>query len=139
MQRLGCNRHIICHLFNLKVIIHSKTSLMKNDKSTIDLVSPKKLTFFQKLTSFCDYHKLIVINCTLTLFKYYTRYRIVHSTTKRIWDSLVSNTKPFFRYNSKKNVSGLAYQGNFAVNHMAQWNLFDVVNSVILKFPADDL
>ena len=22
-------------------------------------------------------------------------------------------------------------------NHMAQWNLFDVVNSVILKFPAD--
>ena len=24
-------------------------------------------------------------------------------------------------------------------NHMAQWNLFDVVNSVILKFPADDL
>ena len=25
------------------------------------------------------------------------------------------------------------------INHMAQWNLFDVVNSVILKFPADDL
>ena len=24
-------------------------------------------------------------------------------------------------------------------NHMAQWNLFDVVNSVILKFSADDL
>ena len=24
-------------------------------------------------------------------------------------------------------------------DHMVQWNLFDVVNSVILKFPADDL
>ena len=22
------------------------------------------------------------------------------------------------------------------LNHMAEWNLFDVVNSVILKFPA---
>ena len=28
---------------------------------------------------------------------------------------------------------------NLYYNHMAQWNLFDVVNSVILKFPADDL
>ena len=26
-----------------------------------------------------------------------------------------------------------------AINHMTQWNLFDVVNIVILKFPADDL
>ena len=25
------------------------------------------------------------------------------------------------------------------VNHMAEWNLFDVVNSVSLKFPTDDL
>ena len=24
----------------------------------------------------------------------------------------------------------------YIFNHMAQWNLFDVVNSVILKFPA---
>ena len=24
----------------------------------------------------------------------------------------------------------------FNINHMAMWNLFDVVNSVILKFPA---
>ena len=26
----------------------------------------------------------------------------------------------------------------FQFDHMAKWNLFDVVNSVILKFPADD-
>ena len=25
---------------------------------------------------------------------------------------------------------------NYYINHMARWNLFDVVNSVILKFPA---
>ena len=25
----------------------------------------------------------------------------------------------------------------FGFNHMAQWNLFDVINGVILKFPAD--
>ena len=25
---------------------------------------------------------------------------------------------------------------NLNPNHMAQWNLFDVVNSIILKFPA---
>ena len=28
---------------------------------------------------------------------------------------------------------------NIPANHMAQWNLFDAVNIVILKFPADDL
>ena len=28
---------------------------------------------------------------------------------------------------------------NYYYNHMAQWNLFDVVNSVHLKFCADDL
>ena len=27
----------------------------------------------------------------------------------------------------------------FKFNHIAQWNLFDFVNSYILKFPADDL
>ena len=28
---------------------------------------------------------------------------------------------------------------DYIVNHMAQWNSFHVVKSVILKFPADDL
>ena len=28
---------------------------------------------------------------------------------------------------------------NLNHNHMAQWNLFDLVNNVILKFPANDL
>ena len=27
---------------------------------------------------------------------------------------------------------------HFSNNHMAQWNLFDIVNSVILKFPANN-
>ena len=27
-------------------------------------------------------------------------------------------------------------QSNFCCYHMAQWNLFNVVNSIILKFPA---
>ena len=36
--------------------------------------------------------------------------------------------------------SGEAVVTRCSVNyHMAQWNLFYVVNSVILKFPADDL
>ena len=28
---------------------------------------------------------------------------------------------------------------SFSFNYMVQWNLLDFVNSVILKFPADDL
>ena len=33
------------------------------------------------------------------------------------------------------------YNGTYLynTNHMAQWNMFDVVNSVILKYAADDL
>ena len=32
---------------------------MKNDELITDLVLPKKLTSFQKLTDLCNYHKLI--------------------------------------------------------------------------------
>ena len=34
---------------------------------------------------------------------------------------------------SKGRIMGSDYENN----HMAKWNLFDVVNNVILKFPAD--
>ena len=37
------------------------------------------------------------------------------------------------------NKGNLYSKGNNKGNHMAQWNLFDAVNNVILKFPADDL
>ena len=42
---------------------------MKNDESTTDLVLSKKFTSFRKLTGLCDYHKLILNNRALTLFK----------------------------------------------------------------------
>ena len=34
---------------------------------------------------------------------------------------------------------GLILAISVECGQMAQWNLFDVVNSVILKFPTDDL
>ena len=37
------------------------------------------------------------------------------------------------------NKGNLYSKGNNKGNHMAQWNLFDAVNNVILKFLADDL
>ena len=37
------------------------------------------------------------------------------------------------------NKGNLYSKGNNKGNHMAQWNLFDAVNNVISKFPADDL
>ena len=37
------------------------------------------------------------------------------------------------------NKGNLYSKGNNKGNHMAQWNLFDAVNNVILKFSADDL
>ena len=40
----------------------NKGGLMKNDESITNSVLPKELTFFQKLTGLCDYHKLIVSN-----------------------------------------------------------------------------
>ena len=42
---------------------------MKNDESTTDLVLSKKFTSFRKLTGLFGYHKLIVSNRALTLFK----------------------------------------------------------------------
>ena len=68
---------------------------MKNDELTTDLVLSKKLTSFQKLTGLCDYHKLIVNNHVLTLFKSHMRYRIPHRTTKNIWGFLVFSTNQF--------------------------------------------
>ena len=37
------------------------------------------------------------------------------------------------------NTRSLRQTENLTANHMAEWNLFDVINGVILKFPADDL
>ena len=38
---------------------------------------------------------------------------------------------------NKSSVLGSQYKPeNLEVNHMAQWNLFDVVISIILKFPT---
>ena len=70
--------------------------LMKNDELTKDLVLSKKLTSFQKLTGLCDYHKLIVNNHALKLFKFHMGYGILHRTTKNIWGFLVFSTNQFF-------------------------------------------
>ena len=87
---------------------------MKNDELTTDLVLSKKLTSFQKLTG--DYHKLIVNNHALTLFKCHVRYGILQRTTKNIWGFLVFSKKQFFCDNSKKNAKGLASQRNLVVS-----------------------
>ena len=90
---------------------------MKNDESTTDLVLSKKLASFQKLTGLCEYHKLIVNNLALTLFKLHTWYGILHRTSKNIWGFLVSSIQTnFFCDNFKKNVEGLACQENFVVS-----------------------
>ena len=70
--------------------------LMKNDELTTDLVSSAKLTAFQKLTRLCDYHKLILNNQALTLFKCHMRYRTLHRTTKNIWGFSVFSRNQFF-------------------------------------------
>ena len=50
---------------------------------------------------------------------------------------------PTWRYNIKLLTlhasKNLLKKNCFRFNHMAEQNLFDVVNNVILKFPADDL
>ena len=69
---------------------------MKNDESTTDFLLSKKLTSFQKLTGLCDYRKLIVNNRTVTLFKFYTRYGILHRATKNVWGFLVFSTNQSF-------------------------------------------
>ena len=89
---------------------------MKNDGSTTDLALSKKLISFQKLTGLCDYHKLIVNNRALTLFKCHTRYGILHRTTKSIWGFLGFGTNQFFCDIPKENGKGLACQGNFLVS-----------------------
>ena len=83
------HRDTFCHLFDLEIIIHSETGLMKgglikNDKSTTDLTT--------ELTSLCHQHKLIATNGAFTLFKCYTRYVKLLRTTKNIKSFLVSNT-----------------------------------------------
>ena len=55
---------------------------MKKDESMTDLVLRKKLTCYQKLTGLCDYHKLILSNHAITLFKCCTRYGTLHRATK---------------------------------------------------------
>ena len=90
---------------------------MKNDELTKDLVLSKKLTSFQKLTGLCDYHKLIVNNRALTLFKFHMRYGILRRTIKNIWGFLFFSTNQFFFCgNSKKNGKGFASQKNFVVS-----------------------
>ena len=71
-------------------------SLMKNDESTTDLVLSKNFTSFQKLTGLCDYHKLIVNNLVLVIFKCHTRYGILHRTSKNIWSFLIFCAKQIF-------------------------------------------
>ena len=95
---------------------------MKNDGSTTDLALSKKLISFQKLTGLCDYHKLIVNNRALTLFKCHTRYGILHRTTKNIWGFLVFNTNQSFCDNFKKNGNGHACQGNFVVSVLTKFS-----------------
>ena len=109
------HRHTFCHL--LKILFRkqlNKGGLMKNDELTTDLVLSKKLTSFQKLTG--DYHKLIVNNHALTLFKCHVRYGILQRTTKNIWGFLVFSKKQFFCDNSKKNAEGLTSQRNLVVS-----------------------
>ena len=69
---------------------------MKNDKSTTDSVLSKILTSFQKLTGLCGYHKLIVNNRALTLFKCHTCYVILRRTIRNIWGFLVFSPNQFF-------------------------------------------
>ena len=89
---------------------------MKNDELITDLVLPKKLTSFQEMTGLCDYHKLVVNNHALILFKCHMRYGILHRTTKKsgVFLSLVQTN--FFCNNSKKNGKVLACQKNFVVS-----------------------
>ena len=70
---------------------------MKNDESSTDLVLSKKLASFHlfKLTGLCDYHKLIVNNRALTLFKCHAGYGVQHRT-KNIWGFLVFSPNQFF-------------------------------------------
>ena len=56
---------------------------MRNDELITDLVLSKKLTSFQEMTGLCDYHKLVVNNHALILFKCHMRYGILHRTTKK--------------------------------------------------------
>ena len=69
---------------------------MKNDELITDLVLSKKLTSFQEMTGLCDYHKLIVNNDTLILFKCHMRYGILHRTTKTSGFSCLQYKPIFF-------------------------------------------
>ena len=90
---------------------------MRNDELITDLVLSKNLTSFQEMTGLCDYHKLIVNNHALILFKCHMRYGILHRTTKKsgVFLSLVQ-TNFFCNNNSKKNDKVLACQRNFVVS-----------------------
>ena len=52
----------------------------------------KKPTSFQKSTHSSDHYQLIANYCTLTFFKFFTRYGKTHGTTKHAYNFLVSIT-----------------------------------------------
>ena len=69
---------------------------------------------------------------------YWSKFQNISLTrSEENWDGRnLKKSTPFFL---KKIFLKTWVEYNLNHNHMAQWNLFDLVNNVILKFPANDL
>ena len=77
-------------------------------------------------------HRVLDFNKKKTITKNLTLQRCV-----RLWRCFLRNGSFLFYILLEARLHKT--HENKGASHMAQWDLFDVVNSVILKFPADDL